>query len=133
MKKLLIVLIALAFGCQSGQENEINELKEEVMALHDDVMPKMSELNYTKKNLLVLVDSLKSTDSTQAAIYYQAAQNITSANSGMREWMQNYNPNFDGSYDEVMEYLNEKKVSIEQVKKDMEGSLLKGRDLLEGK
>ena len=72
MKKILLILCVVAFSCQSGKQDEITELKEVVMALHDDVMPKMSELNYTRKELMAFSDSLQASDSTQAAVYATA-------------------------------------------------------------
>lgn len=131
MKKILLILCVIAFSCQSGKQDEIAELKEVVMALHDDVMPKMSELNYTRKELMAFSDSLQASDSTQAAVYATAAKNIADANNGMRNWMQNYEPDFQGTDEEYLEYLNGQKEAIQKVKDDMEGSLADGKALLE--
>lgn len=130
MKNFLLVLSVLTFSCQSGQENEIKELKEQVMALHDEVMPKMSELRYTRKDLLLQADSLQNSDSARAASLSAAADAIDAANDGMRKWMQNFQPDFQGTEEEVLKYLMGQKEAIQTVKDDMENSLLNGKEEL---
>ena len=136
MKYLTTLLIWLVFfSCQSGRNDskEVNKktstvsLRSEILAIHDEVMPKMGELRKTKKNLMIWADSLKKSDSTGAATLLITADEIASANEGMMDWMRNYEPAYEGTEEEVLSYLEEQKKSIQRVKENMESSLTNGR------
>lgn len=131
MRALLILLSVFLFSCQSMDETKIKELKEEVLQVHDEVMPKMSKLSSTRRDLEALADSLLATDSVKAGDVMTAASDIKAANDGMRSWMQNFEMEPEGSNDEVLQYFEDQKVSISKVKEDMENSLAKGQEILD--
>jgi uncharacterized protein Yka (UPF0111/DUF47 family) len=130
MKHFAIILGVLLFSCsKSGQEKvDIPTLKEEVLAVHDEVMPKMGELRKVEKELRLMVqeDSLLSDLGV-------VADKIADANQSMMVWMRGYDPNFEGTEEEVIQYLNEQKKSIQKVKEDMLSSLEEGKQLVSGK
>lgn len=129
---LLIVSLILFFACQPKGETDLKALKDEVFEIHDEVMPKMGDLRRARKALMVKADSLQSIDSLKAQTLLKASENIAAANDSMMVWMRNFDPNFEGTDEEVLNYLNEKKESISKVKEDMIGSLGKGQEMLEG-
>ena len=45
-------------------------------------------------------------------------------------WMRNFDPNFEGSDEELLKYLTDQKTSIEEVSRKMNESLQKGEELL---
>ena len=139
MKYLTTLLIWLVFfSCQSGQSDskEVNKktspvsLRSEILAIHDEVMPKMGELRKTRKDLIIGADSLKKSDSIGAATFLIAADQIASANEGMMDWMRNYEPTYEGTEEKVLSYLEEQKKSIQRVKENMEGALTRGQKIL---
>ncbi len=131
MKQFLILSLVLFWGCQSSEKTENTSLKDEVMAIHDEVMPKMGELRRTRMELVKLADSLMVIDSLHASTYMDLANEIGEASEGMMQWMRNYEPDFEGTKEEIEAYLNEQKEAIQLVKDEMEGSLSRGKEALE--
>lgn len=131
MKKFIPVFLVIAFACQSSQESEVSTLKDEVMAIHDEVMPKMGELRSVRKSLMFRADSLTGIDSVSASMLNSLADDIGNASEGMMQWMRAYEPDFEGTEEEVKAYLEAQKASIQQVKEEMESSLEKGQMALD--
>lgn len=134
MKYLTIVLMAvMAVACspkkQQSEEQPPADLKTQVMAVHDEVMPKMGELRATQKELLAMADS-SAADSLMAIKYRELATQIELANESMMDWMRKFNPNFEGSEEEVKAYLEEQLQGIQQVSEDMNNSLQAGQEAL---
>lgn len=127
---LIVVMIFLA-SCSNTKKDTVASLKEEVMALHDEVMPKMGELHKTQKRLLSLADSTEVSDSVAAKEYRKLANAIELANESMMDWMRNFEPNYVGDEKEVATYLETKKKSIAEVKGRMLESLEAGKKVLE--
>ncbi|MEQ9467782.1 MAG: hypothetical protein RLN88_10250 [Ekhidna sp.] len=131
MKNLTTLITIILFAaCGPGKKEELQTLKDEVMSIHDEVMPKMGELRNVRKQLMLQADSLMESDSVRAAILTTAADNIGEANESMMQWMRNFEPEFEGTNEEVMQYLQGQKESIQKVKEDMLGSVAKGREVL---
>ncbi len=133
MKKfLLITITVLCFSCQSNKgEVDLKALKDEVFEIHDEVMPKMGNLRNVRKSLMLQADSLQAIDSSAAAVLINASDAIAAANEGMMDWMRNFDPNFEGTDEEVLKYLNDQKASITKVRTDMLESLENGEKLLQ--
>lgn len=131
MKTFLIIIfgIFITASCSNKKKDSVASLKEEVMALHDEVMPKMGELHKTQKQLLTLADSAGG-GSLAAQKYRELAETIELANESMMDWMRNYEPNYAGTEQEIREYLEGQKTSISRVKEDMLKSLEAGKDAL---
>ena len=131
MKYIPLVLFVL-YACQpAANKNEIKDLREEVMEIHDEVMPKMGDLMKVQKELKMLADSLKTLDSEKAELFSAAAENIANANEGMMQWMRAYEPDMEGEKEAILEYLEKQKELIQKVKDDMNGSLEKGKKMLQ--
>lgn len=126
--KQLIVLIAILVACGPSKKEELQTLKDEVIAIHDEVMPKMGELRKTRIALEALADSLMQTDSTRAMNINSLASDIASANEGMMQWMRAFEPDFEGTDEEIKQYLEEQKVAVKKVQEDMIESLESGKE-----
>lgn len=100
MKKaiiLLAVLIVAVTSCKNT-ENETKELTrmERVIAVHDEVMPKMGTIGRLISQLEPKVDS------TEIGMQYKAAKNdLEAAHNYMMDWMKGFGERFDG--DEILE------------------------------
>ncbi|MEO1256752.1 MAG: hypothetical protein AAFY41_17960 [Bacteroidota bacterium] len=107
------------------------EIKKQAIEIHDEVMPFMEDLRKVRKQLMAEADSLISSDSIKAVAFNEAAAAISTANEGMMQWMRDFEPEFDGTDEEAIQYFKDQKVAIEKVKEDMLGSFEKGKGLLE--
>ena len=121
---LAVIIGFAAIACESGptEEEQQNSLKDEVMEIHDEVMPKMGEMNTLKNELLADAESL-ATDTTivenieiSNELKLIAAE-LEEANKSMMDWMRNYKPTFDEqTHEEIMQYLEDQKVKAGEVK-----------------
>lgn len=129
---LFVVLMSCGGNTNSNNQNEndLQALKDEVMAVHDEVMPMMGDLRSTRMKLTAFADSLANVDSVQALNYSGIAAEIETANEGMMQWMREYEPEFSGSEQEIRDYLENQKELINKVKEDMNNSLAKGKEAL---
>ena len=84
----------------------------------------------TSKALSVKVDSLADRDSVAAATLKSIAGEIDQANESMMVWMRQFDPGFEGTEEEVKQYLLDQKKGIEKVAKDMNATLEKGKQAL---
>lgn len=134
MKKSLLILLALAIisACQTSQkEKEEKPLMDQVMDVHDAVMPKMGALMKTSKELLAKAKEIVPTDSAKAQELMFIAQEIDLANESMMDWMRHFDPEFEGTEEEVKDYLLKKKEGIDKVAKAMNDKLEAGKKALE--
>ena len=104
-------------GNTSDTEN--STLETQVIAIHDEVMPKMGDIHVAKKNLRKVMAENEN-DYTKTEIL-QMISNLENADEGMMEWMAEWNvPKQDP---EKTEYLQAEKIKITKVKVDMWSSL----------
>lgn len=136
MKKITILLfiLVLVAACSDEQQKHKNELMKQVMAAHDEVMPKMGDLRKTAKALQARADSLSTlTDqdyTPRVAELRQAAQKIEQANEGMMGWMRQFEvPDNEAPVAEVITYLKDQKAKVNKVRDEMLRSLEEGQAL----
>lgn len=121
----LFALLLIACGTsQQSKKIDVNQLKTEVMAVHDEVMPKMGELRKLEKEL-----RHQAAEDSSKTDFVVAADRLAAANDAMMQWMRGFNPKFEGSEEEVINYLTEQKNKIDQVKENMLGALEEGNQL----
>jgi len=97
MKKIFSILAAVVLisSLSCKDEKDTNEQMKKVMAIHDEVMPKMSAMGS-------MVGELSSKeDSTELGIQYKAARkDLQDAHKAMMDWMQGFGNRFDS--DEIL-------------------------------
>ena len=103
----ILILLTITNSCKksASQATEMTQM-ERVIAVHDDVMPKMGKIGQ-------LINALESkTDSMDTGNPYNAAQNdLKEAYAYMMDWMKGFGERFDS--DETLEgkmLSNEKKI-----------------------
>ncbi|HET8736415.1 MAG TPA: hypothetical protein VFM69_07440 [Pricia sp.] len=135
MKKILLgITLSLFTFVISCKEEAQNTKMEEIMAVHDEVMPKMGRLG-------TLVGELKGmeNDSTETGRKYQEArQDLQEANQAMMDWMQNFGNRFTS--DEILngaalpekkkQWLNEEKEKVKAVRNQINSSIENAENLL---
>lgn len=134
-KIILLITIALtAFAPSCKEKKEPTQMKE-VMAVHDEVMPKMGHLGK-------LVGELKGmeNDSTEIGKQYKEARiDLQDANKAMMNWMQNFGDRF--TPDEILkgadlseqkkQWLNEEEEKVKALREQINLSIQQGEKLLQ--
>lgn len=127
----LITCLILLFGCghnKPAKNDPAKPLYDEVMKIHDDVMPKMSDINRYQKQLRKQLDT--ESDSTKKVIL-NAINNLEMADEGMMQWMADFKvPDEEPA---KTTYLKDQKKHIEKVRDDMLNSMEQAKILLDEK
>ncbi|WP_422857929.1 hypothetical protein ACOKFD_10740 [Flagellimonas sp. S174] len=137
MKTSIKIIFAFSFIFLSCKEQkrapEGPTQMEQVMAIHDEVMPKMGKLGK-------LVGELKSkVDTTEVGQQYEVAmKDLQDANKAMMDWMMNFGNRFDS--DEILEgkalteqkqqWLDEEEEKVKVLKEQINSSIEKAESLL---
>lgn len=141
MKNILVLSLVLslfAMGCKEEKKKETAPVAstqmKEVMAIHDEVMPKMGKVGRLVGKLKPMVDT-----TAQGKRYEKAMKDLQAANTSMMKWMQDFGDQFDS--DEIMNgkalseqkklLLNVEEENIKVVKQQIESSIANAEALLE--
>jgi hypothetical protein len=133
---LLTLLVAILFslsGCgqksndhgheHHGQEEEKSpnqSLYDEVMDVHDEVMPKMDDIYKLKEKLKKQLAEAPTMVEEKKKDLEKTILQLDSASEGMMVWMRNFNPIPDSLGEEkARKYLEEQKAKVTKVKEDM--------------
>lgn len=126
----ILFSIAIIIGCSSSpsekesgedQQAQYDSLFDQVMAVHDEVMPKMEEIHDLKKRI---EKELEIVEGDSEMVLKTAHKELSEADKGMRDWMRNFRkPADDLSMEEKMNYLRQEKETISKVSEDMLSSI----------
>jgi len=137
MKKLLYTLILATFliftSCKETKKAKEPSKMENVMSIHDEVMPKMGTLGKLVGQLKPMADSL-GVESAEA----KAMTDLQEANRSMMDWMQGFGDRFDADEimngkeltDEKKEWLKEEEEKVQQVKENINSSIERAEEIL---
>ena len=144
-KYLFLGLILLA-GCgksahehhDSEEESPINNpnqaLYDQVMDIHDDVMPKSDEIYQLKKEIKDKIANSKDLEPDKKKMLEQIVAELDSADHSMMDWMHKFKPLPDSADQELArEYLENEMERIKNVRELINGSLQKAKEELEKK
>lgn len=138
MKRLLTLLLTIslltAYSCKEEKKAEGPTQMEQVMAVHDEVMPKMSTISS-------LVGKLKPIADTTAADseYHKAMTDLQDAHKSMMDWMKGFGERFDS--DEILkgkaltsekqQWLDEEEAKVKAMRDQVNASIEAAQKLLE--
>ena len=128
MKKIIAILFltGILMSCTTSTSTTDENTKaksetlfDEVMAAHDEVMPKMGDLRKLEKSFEASLDSI--TDQAEVEVIQANIKIIQDANANMMAWMRAFKPEALQAMEEdaKIKYLEAEKVKIEKVKSDM--------------
>ncbi|MFS4454648.1 hypothetical protein [Maribacter sp. 2304DJ31-5] len=129
-----LLLVLISFGsCKEEKKADVPTQMEQVMAIHDEVMPKMGTLGKLAGKLKPMADSL-GPESPQA----KALNNLQEANKVMMDWMQGFGNRFDSEEilegktlsEEKQKWLDEEEEKVKEVKNKINSSIAKAKSLL---
>lgn len=131
----LIFSLILFFQACGTSQKELNAVKRaEVIAVHDEVMPKMGQLKSFEKRALQRAEELTAMDAVDSVKVQEMkglALELDQAYEAMFVWMRQYETE-DGERtpEEVKAYLDAQMVSVSEVNRLMKSALAKADSLL---
>jgi len=122
-----LILLLFALACTDKKLAEVERMTDEVIAIHDEMMPLMDDLYRTRMNLQKAAEA----DSTSQEMMTKAIGQLAEAEDAMMVWMRNFNPTFRGNtHEETMAYLQDQKRTMQAVAKQMKKALKEGKSKL---
>jgi hypothetical protein len=144
-----IILLLFSFGCGQKTSNENNDtldnegipaevqieksLYDDVMLVHDEVMPRMEDMMNLKGQLTEKVDLMKEESGNVETIQEieTAISQLEAADDVMMNWMRNFDPNIESlSHEEIVTYYTNQKSAIDSVKMVMETAISRASELV---
>ncbi|WP_222982014.1 hypothetical protein [Flagellimonas meishanensis] len=130
----LLVFSFVVISCdQKKKENVVPSQMDQVMAIHDEVMPKMGKLGK-------LVGELKSkVDTTATGKQYEGAmKDLQEAHIAMMDWMKGFGDRFNSDEilngkeltEEKQQWLDEEEEKVKALKAQINSSIAKAEELL---
>ena len=126
-KYTILILTALFFSCGNNQKSNNEKLEkdlyDEVIGIHDEVMPKMSTLLSLEsqiKEKILEIDSADVDAVKEIQILNVQISELQDADEAMMQWMRNFQVDHEGwSHDSVMSYMLKEKKTISLVRDQM--------------
>ena len=123
---LLLLLILL-----SCENNDVEVLHNEIMDIHDEVMPKTSEIAYLYLAFRKKVASDATISTDQKMELLKQAEDLEKAEDEMMVWMNDYIPphimKSSNNNNQIIDYLQEQKKIISNIKVHTNASLALGK------
>ncbi len=135
LKVLFFVFTAtILISCQPNQE-ELNQIKRaEVIAVHDEVMPKIGQLKKFEKEAekqIEILEMAETVDTLKVQEFKALAVDLNQAYEAMFVWMRQYSTEDDGkSPEEIEVYLIEQQLKVTEVNEQIKSALTKAESLL---
>src|SRR5690606_20509846 len=122
-------------GMTSAQVSEQDALYQSVMVVHDSVMPKMGDLARLAQEIRKLIPNDATDDETKERAY-TIVQKLNIAEENMMGWMNQIKQpaalRDTSSHEAIMQYFQAEKSKIDQVGKDINGSMNEAIQFLNG-
>ena len=136
-KSLLLVMLVMIWSCgqkssDDHHDHEGHEMEEggnqalydEVMKVHDEVMPKMNDIYKLKGQLKERIDNTPGLADDKKKEIESIIVRLDSASEGMMVWMRKFNPLPDSLGEEqAKEYLEGEMEKIKKVREDVRKAL----------
>lgn len=118
MRTIFIVIISmLLFACKAKLDTATQTQYDKVMEIHDEVMPKMSDIRKAKKSL----KKLKTEDN--ASIVSAMTSRLDEAEEAMMSWMHDFSKPSGDDVQAAKQYLDAEMLKIEKVRSEMMGAI----------
>lgn len=124
------VLAFIAFSACERKTSNQDALYEEVMAVHDEVMPWMQDIMRYKRQIRERIDAMAA--SGDASELNELMTQLDAADKAMMDWMRNFSRQ---DYKEMTEeeadaFLKDQKQKVEEVRSGMREALNKAKESL---
>ncbi|MDF9795592.1 hypothetical protein OKW21_000855 [Catalinimonas alkaloidigena] len=144
---LTFFMLVVVFACEPSAKNDQESTKlspeetaqdslfNEMMAIHDEVMPEMDHIFRLQKKLKTLIDSLQNEEATDPGMLDSLTNyndDLQDADEAMMHWMRSNDFEFEGmEHEEIMTELASEKENIIVVREKMLNSIRKAEDILQ--
>lgn len=141
--KYLSIALFLLGGCSKNAHEHRNQdegvsdtnpnqaLYDQVMDIHDEVMPKSDEIYAVRKKIQHKIDSIPNLTADKKKQLGQLISELDSADHSMMDWMHKFKPLPDSANQELArEYLENEMERIKNVRELINASLQKAREEL---
>lgn len=123
----LLVFLVCFQSCGNKEEEQNKALREKIIAVHDEVMPKMGQLKSLEKSVLQKAEEIKNSESPDLAqidSLKNLASKLNQAYEGMFIWMRQYATE-DGEQtpEQVKAYLDEQFLLVSKVNEEIKSAL----------
>jgi hypothetical protein len=129
-----ILLLLFFSSCEPSLTEQNKQKRAEVIAVHDEVMPKMGALKNMEKQVQAKIETLEMSenpDSTQLENLKALAYDLNAAYEGMFVWMRQYSIEDEGkSPEEIKVYLEEQMVKVNEVNAAIKAALEKAEEVI---
>jgi predicted transcriptional regulator len=132
MKQLIIFFgVLLLVSCKNetpaASKTQTQLIHEDIMRVHDDVMPKTADIHRVIKKLKEEKKTITQNNNSLIAMFDDIINDLKQADDGMSEWMANYKkPDFDDVSEATQLKLRKEKEKIVDVRDDILNALNKG-------
>lgn len=136
IKRPFLLLVAFGFllslsACKSENKEAETLLNQEIMKVHDEVMPKMGDINRMKRQLSAYKDEVPDDNAAMKDSLINAILLLAKTEDNMNDWMAGYKyPNPDMKHDDMMKYLQGQQDTIKQINNDVFMTIAIGNGLL---
>ena len=129
-----ILLLLFFSSCEPSLTEQNKQKRAEVIAVHDEVMPKMGALKNMEKEVQAKIEELEMSenpDSTELENLKALAYDLNAAYEGMFVWMRQYSIEDEGkSPEEIKVYLEEQMVKVNEVNAAIKAALEKAEEVI---
>jgi len=132
MVYLRLLLLFLVISLPACQNSEVEVLHNEIMDIHDEVMPKTSDIAYLYLAFRKKVETDSTISTDQKIELLKQADDLEKAEDEMMVWMNDYIPPHKmkslKNKNEIIDYLLEQKKIISEIKVHTNTSLALGEE-----
>ena len=129
---LFMITICCIFSCKHSSNPERQAIYDQVMEIHDEVMPEMSTINKLERQLKRKLETMESQDSI--IMVKGTVKRLGEAGESMMDWMHQLDiPGSNVSDEEAIAYLKEEKLKISSVSSRMKTAIQSGKAIMEEK
>ena len=121
------MLLGSLVACGKKEVSE-KPLYDQVMDIHDEVMPKMSDLHKRKKQLKDSIESTPDMPAERKAEFEQTILLLDSAGKSMMDWMHDFNPPEQTDKEAFEKYMESELVKVKKMKETVMSVLEKTKN-----
>jgi hypothetical protein len=117
---LLCVLFFFALGCKNANKESETKLNQDIMVVHNEIMPKMGEINRLKRQLGNYKDMVSEDNAEMKDSLINTILMLAKMEDSMNDWMGNYKyPNPDITHEEMVKYLTGQRDTVKLLSDDI--------------
>ena len=137
MNKIFLLAFCALFliRCTSAEQEQLEQMQIEVLAVHDEIMPEMGTLNDLKTQLIEKNEALKASGDTtitdQVILNDMVITQLDQAHEGMMAWMRQFQKiDTKGDVESNKGYLEVQMQQIQAVKSQIDQAIVAGNEAL---